>query len=83
MMLVDIEITKDFIKEYIESKENLYVEPCMNSYRCRIGDRSYLPSLYTTKQRAEYALIQHVGAVLKAEQKRTAKRKENAKKSKS
>ena len=78
------EITSQSIKEYIKSRPELRVEVDGRFYKCRIGERSHATSVYTSKHQADKALEMHVGSVLKAEQKRVAKRKaKDAKKSKS
>lgn len=77
-------VSKDTIREYIDKKPHFRVEEKGRHYVCRIGERSHLDGIYTTRLKAELSLINHVGNVILMEQKRVAKRKEaNAKKSKS
>lgn len=76
-------ISKQEIRDYIQTRSEYCVEPIGQMYRCRVGQRSHMLGVFTDKNRANLALIKHVGNVLIAERKRLAKRKTNAKKSKS
>jgi len=76
-------ITKDCIRNYINEKDHLRVEDEGRFFRCRIGERSHMEGRFTSRLKAELALRQYVGNLMIGEQKRVAKRKANAKKSKS
>lgn len=83
MVDFNTEITKQDVLDYIDEKPYLRIEDFGIQYRCRVGERSYMEGVFTTKIYAERALKNYVGNLLKKEQKRIAKRKKNDKKSKS
>lgn len=78
-------VTKSDVTEYIASKDYLRVEEAGRFFKCRIGERSHIDGIYTTKVKADAALRKHVGTVLYKSRQQIAKREanKNAKKNKS